>query len=191
MFELTKAKLRPLEYGDLRKILTWRNSERIRKSMFTTRLITWEEHLAWFDRLQHRNDQAVLLFIYKGISMGVINFTTIDQVNHCCEWGFYIGDDAAPPGSGTVMGLLGLDYAFGQLAMDIVHGQCYVTNMASVRYHKKLGFSFIKQLELSLDSWTECQVVKLFELKKDIWKNHRLKLYPQVFSDYEKVMVKP
>jgi UDP-4-amino-4,6-dideoxy-N-acetyl-beta-L-altrosamine N-acetyltransferase len=190
MFELAEAKLRPLEYGDLRQILTWRNSERIRKSMFTTHLITWEEHLAWFARLQHRDDQAMLLFIYRGVSMGVINFTT-DLVNHCCEWGFYIGDEAAPPRSGTVMGLLGLNYAFDQLAMDIVRGQCYVTNMASVRYHKKLGFSFIKQLELSLDGQDVCHLVKLFELKKEIWAIRRLKLYPQIFSDYEKVLVKP
>lgn len=191
MFNLTETRLRPLEYSDLRQVLAWRNSERIRQSMFTKHLIVWEEHLAWFERLQHRTDQAVLLFLYKDINLGVINFTSIEQANSCCEWGFYIGAEDAPPSSGTAMGLLGLDYAFEQLAMQTIKGQCYVNNIASIRYHEKMGFQFIKQLELWLDSQGGSQTVKLFELKKSAWEQQRLKLYPQVFEDYEKVMVKP
>lgn len=188
MFRVTDTELRPLESKDLRQVLMWRNSERIRNSMFTSHIISWEEHIAWFNKLQYRTDQAVLLFLYQREPIGVINFTELDKDKCCCEWGFYIGPEDAASGSGTAMGLLGLDYAFRQLGMKRICGQCLITNAASARYHEKLGFIFKNQTELQPDYQEDIFTVKQFQLEKEVWAARRLILYLQVFSDYEEVM---
>lgn len=189
MFNLAETELRPLQVKDLRQVLLWRNSERIRKSMFTSHQISWEEHVAWFEGLQHRTDQAVLLFLYKGEGLGIINFTKIDKGACCCEWGFYIGRERALPGSGTAMGLLGLDYAFTTLNLLTIYGRCFVTNIASVRYHEKLGFIYQGELPALAGNAQNLPAVKLFKLSKDLWINKRTFLYPQIFADFGKAMV--
>lgn len=189
MFSLAETELRLLQAEDLQQVLLWRNSERIRKSMFTSHQISWAEHVIWFERLQHRTDQAVLLFLYKGEGLGIINFTKIDKGACCCEWGFYIGPEGALPGSGTAMGLLGLDYAFAALNLVTIYGRCFVTNLASICYHEKLGFIYQRELPASAGSSQNLPAVKLFKLSKDTWMKKRAFLYPQIFADYEKAMV--
>ena len=189
MFRITDTDLRLLEFNDLEQVLLWRNSERIRNSMFTSRLIGWEEHVAWFNQLQHRKDQAVLLFSYQGVSMGVINYIKINRLKYNCEWGFYIGPEDAAPGSGTAMGLLGLDYAFKNLAMNTIRGQCFTINTASIRYHLKLGFVLQKKMTLQADNHATNSLVYFFELTKETWEEKRASLYPHIFADYEKVAV--
>nr|MDA8226443.1 hypothetical protein [Desulfitobacterium hafniense] len=110
MFSLRNSDLRRIKEEDLELILAWRNSGHVRTNMFNSQIISWQEHIAWFDKLKQRMDQTVLIYSYKDTPLGVVNFTKIDRKNGRCDWGFYIGCTQAPSGSGTAMGLLGLDY---------------------------------------------------------------------------------
>jgi UDP-4-amino-4,6-dideoxy-N-acetyl-beta-L-altrosamine N-acetyltransferase len=133
--------VRPIEMEDLPLVLEWRNTKRIRQWMYTDHIITWEEHLQWFTRLQTANDKKTLLYISEGKSVGIVNFTQIVLEHRRCTWGFYLGPEGLPPGTGYTMGSLALQYAFAQYPIDKINAEVFDSNEVSIRFHLKLGFS--------------------------------------------------
>jgi len=133
--------LREVEERDLERLLSWRNSERIRANMYSDHLITPEEHRTWFERL--RLERHAFSFVYEanGRPLGVVNLNRFDWGNRRCHWGFYLGETDAPRGSGTRMGLLALARVFEELGLHKVIGEAFSFNAASIAYHEKLGFS--------------------------------------------------
>ncbi|MEI6207384.1 MAG: UDP-4-amino-4,6-dideoxy-N-acetyl-beta-L-altrosamine N-acetyltransferase [Desulfuromonadales bacterium] len=141
MLKPEECSLRPIELDDLEKILQWRNSERIRANMYTEHVISLEEHMAWFERLKLQTTSVYLVFEVRNLPVGLVYYTDIDKNNSKSHWGFYLGEEKLPHGSGTVMGMLGLDYAFTQLNIRKLCGEAFAFNDASIRFHKKLGFA--------------------------------------------------
>lgn len=133
-------RLRPAEERDLEVLLCWRNAERIRANMYTDHLISMEEHRFWFERLGKERTACALIFEIDGIPTGVVNISRIDRRNGTCHWGFYLGVEDAPQGSGTIMGFLGLDHIFGALALRKVIGEAFAFNRSSIAFHERLGF---------------------------------------------------
>ena len=140
MLEYKKCNLRPIQEKDLKQILAWRNSESIRTMMFNEHLISWEEHLAWFQTLEKNESVQSLLFEYNETPYGQVNIRNIDKLHQRCYWGFYIGNTQAPKGSGLAMGYLAIDYVFNQIGVHKLCSEVLDYNEISRKYHMKLGF---------------------------------------------------
>ncbi|EGO62290.1 pseudaminic acid biosynthesis N-acetyl transferase [Acetonema longum DSM 6540] len=125
---------------DLDQVLAWRNSPRIRAAMFSDHIITIEEHRAWFQKVQNSEGSKLLIFLLEDIAVGVVNITDIDFRHNHCFWGFYIGIEPAPSGTGLAMGYFALNYAFGELGIRKLCSEVIVSNTTSLRYHHRLGF---------------------------------------------------
>ncbi|MES9798764.1 GNAT family N-acetyltransferase, partial [Bacillus toyonensis] len=69
-----------------------------------------------------------------------VNFTKIDEMNHTCYWGFYIGEKQSVKRAGTVLGLLALDYIFETKDIHKVCAEIIESNHISLNFHQKLGF---------------------------------------------------
>lgn len=137
---LEKVKLKCITESDLEMILNWRNQDSIRKVMYTSRLISFDEHVRWFQQLQNNPSSHSLLFYYDNRPFGVVNINRINLNNLTCDWGFYIGEKMAPKGLGTILGYKALEYIFEQLQMRKVCAEVLNYNEASIHFHKKLGF---------------------------------------------------
>lgn len=183
MFKLSDATLRRIQENDLDLILKWRNTDRIRKNMFQDGIIGWQQHVAWFETLQFRDDQVVLLFLLSNEPVGVVNFTNINHIENSCEWGFYIGREQVPKGSGLAMGILALEFAFLTLGVDSIIGQCFDSNRASSSYHEKLGFLYRKGLDKLFEREGTIFNVKQYELLSTEWRQKRIRLYRETFLD--------
>lgn len=173
--------LKPIREQDLKIVLQWRNSKRIKSFMYTDHHITWEEHCRWFENVKKDSQKRVLLLYHKDQPLGLVNFTNLDKENDRCYWGFYIGEETAPKGSGTVMGILALDKIFKEEGLHKVCSEVIHTNSGSFHYHKKLGFEtegrFVDHLwknnqyldvipmALFLDKWEKVRVELLRELE--------------------------
>jgi len=168
---------------DLRTVWGWRNSSRIRAVSFTDHEITWEEHLSWYDRSKNDDNIRPMLFVCGGTPTGVVSFTRIDRQAGRGEWGFYIGDQTAPKGTASIMGLLALDYAFGELDLQTVVGQSFVSNEASVRYHRRLGFRDIEGEDGRVKKGGEMLDVLRLELTAQRWRDLRPSLEQKLFSE--------
>lgn len=140
MTRIEDYQLRPIGREDLATVLRWRNSGRIKALMYSDHSITLAEHRQWFQRSVKDPNRQALLLVYRNQPIGVVNFTNIDRENGRCEWGFYIGDETAPKGSGTIMGWLALDTIFNDPGMHKVCSEIIATNRISYLFHQKLGF---------------------------------------------------
>ncbi len=133
--------LKPISNQDLKIVLKWRNSKRIKSFMYTDHQITWKEHYQWFESLKTNSQKKVFMLYYKATyPLGLVNFTNISKKNARCYWGFYIGEANAPKGSGTIMGILALDKIFNEENIHKVCSEVIHTNNKSLNYHRKLGF---------------------------------------------------
>lgn len=126
--------------SDLEMILTWRNAPEVRKSMYSSHLITMDEHRAWFESIRDRIDCQ--WFVYKekdGKPSGVVYFNNISKKNRSAFWGFYGGVDAVK-GVGSRMLSEALGYAFDNLMLHKINSDILIMNKKSIYLHKKLGF---------------------------------------------------
>ena len=169
--------LRPLAKSDLERVFHWRNSDRIRLNMFSDHIITMAEHSAWFDSVQLDNQNSIYrIFEFKGKPAGLVGFTDIDLKNQKCQWGFYIGEEDLPIGSGLIMGFLGVEFAFKYLKTRKLCGEVLAFNLRSINFHEKLGFleegRFIQHIRRN-DKYEDIFYLALFQ--KD-WENRKLTL---------------
>ena len=177
-----RFRLRPLTAGDLEQVLTWRNSERIRSAMFSDHLISVDEHHTWFERLKSAQDAVSLIFEYDGQPLGVVNITQIDKTTGDCTWGFYLGEPDALPGSGTLLGTLGLEYVFSTLGLNTVIGEAFAFNSASIAFHTKLGFSRKKTRDRHVLKDGKAEDVFAFSLSRDNWQRKKPELEKAVIQ---------
>ena len=61
------------------------------------------------------------------------------QAGASTVWGFYAAP-GAPAGTGSHLGRMALQFAFGSLQVHKVCGEALEGNEASIRFHRKLGF---------------------------------------------------
>lgn len=135
-----RARLIDFNESQLEQVLFWRNKEHIRNVMFHDEVITLEEHKKWFNNLKQNKNSIVKIFSLDDKLLGLVNFTDIDYSNEKCSWGFYIGENEAPKGSGTILGFLALEFIFEQLKLRKVCAEIIDINEKSRYFHQKLGF---------------------------------------------------
>ena len=131
--------VRRMNEGDLPLVLGWRNHPNIRRFMFTQHEITAQEHRNWFDRAQEDPQRALLIVESEDAPIGFVQFNPIGS-GAVADWGFY-ASPSAPKGSGRKLGQAALHHAFNELALHKVCGQAIESNLPSIGFHEKLGFS--------------------------------------------------
>jgi UDP-4-amino-4,6-dideoxy-N-acetyl-beta-L-altrosamine N-acetyltransferase len=177
MFVLKKVDLSHREL-----MLKWRNKDSIREVMYNDAPISRENHIKWFDQMQQNPQDKYLIFLFNDCPIGLINFINFHNDNKTCEWGFYIGNDEAPKGAGSIMAYLALDYIFSQEKMRKVKGEVLASNHKSVAFHKYLGFSqeglFRKEV-LRNDIYTD---ILRFGLLKEEWNIEKVRIKEKLYS---------
>jgi UDP-4-amino-4,6-dideoxy-N-acetyl-beta-L-altrosamine N-acetyltransferase len=131
--------IRALTDNDLPMLLAWRNHPAVRSYMLTQHEISLQEHRNWFARVEEDKTQQQLIVMDGVDPVGFVQFTQVCQ-GDIADWGFYTRPDA-PKGSGTKLGQAALAHAFKVLALHKVCGKAIESNVASISFHQKLGFS--------------------------------------------------
>ncbi len=182
MIRISDGHLRLLEERDLRTVLHWRNSLRIRESMFSDQVIVWEDHCRWYERMCKDSSIVYLLFEYDNQPAGVVHFAIQSERDKRCLWGFYLGEESFPRGVGSLMGYLALKYAFESLGTHKVSGEVLSHNKISLRFHEKLGFikeGYFKHHILKNGTYLD---VIFYSLLHDTWLSNHDEIWKRIFS---------
>lgn len=129
--------IRPVVPADLPVLLQWRNHPEIRAFLTTRHVISWKEHCRWFLRANGSEKHHILVFSDQNRA-GFVQFS-IESAGSC-EWGFYIMP-SAPKGLAMKLGTAAIEYAFSVLGVTSIKGRVDSKNLASKRFHEKLGFT--------------------------------------------------
>jgi UDP-4-amino-4,6-dideoxy-N-acetyl-beta-L-altrosamine N-acetyltransferase len=164
--------LRRLTEQDLDMILAWRNAPAVRQNMYTSRLISLDEHRAWFERLHDDDSRQYFIFERDGVARGVVGFTQISRASRRASWAFYASPDA-PRGTGSLMEFCALEHAFSELALHRLDCEVLDFNLAVVRLHQTFGFKVEGTLRAHhFDGTRYCDVVLLGILEEE-WDQQR------------------
>ena len=175
--------LRPMTAADLPVVLSWRNSEHIRESMFHDEVIGWDEHVAWYQRMQDCQHMLAYVFQRENRSLGVVTFTDLDRSNGRAHWGFYLGQVNTEPGVGSAMGFLGLAQGFDCLGFHKIIGEVLASNPRSIAFHRKLGFRQEGLFRRHVMRRGTYEDVLSFSMLGEEWQAQRPALLERIFGE--------
>lgn len=131
--------LRPMAEADLPLVLEWRNLEGVRKNMYTSHVISPEEHRNWWLAQNNNPRTRLLIASLDDQNVGVVIFTAYTGKRGVATWAFYAGN-VAKKGVGSMMEAAALEYAFSELDLRKLECEVLDFNMPVVNLHLRHGF---------------------------------------------------
>ncbi|MEO4054185.1 UDP-4-amino-4,6-dideoxy-N-acetyl-beta-L-altrosamine N-acetyltransferase [Solibacillus sp. CAU 1738] len=170
------ASLRDIVVDDLEKILAWRNQEHIRSVMFNNNIISWQQHMDWYNELKNKKSKISKMFTFKDVTYGVLNINDIDKYSNKCSWGFYIGEIESPKGTGLLLGYTCLEFIFKELKFRKLCAEVIETNKISCGFHEKLGFKLEGTLRKHIKRNDRYEDIYVYSLFANEWEEKRIEL---------------
>lgn len=135
--------LRPLDEDNLGHYFSWRNDPRIYKWCRQNEPISWEHHLAWFEK--QGKDPTVKMYeifhktdSFDGLS-GVCGLTSVDFVNRSAEFSLYVCPNLWGQGYGRQALMLLCKKGFNTFGLNHIFGESFEGNPA-IKMFESLGF---------------------------------------------------
>lgn len=141
--EATGIYLRPITYADTDKIVSWRNSDAVRKNFIYQGLFTQESHENWLRTMVETGHvvQFMICDSVSGRALGSVFIRDIDRKHNKAEYGIFIGEaDARGRGVGTAAAKLMLRYCFEEEGLHRVFLRVFAFNAQAIRSYEKAGF---------------------------------------------------
>ena len=135
--------LRPMSEQDTDLIVTWRNSEGVRKHFIYQNLFTREGHLAWLHNVVEAGKAVQMIICEIGTDrpVGSVYIRDIDMEHRKGEYGIFIGEsDSRGKGIGTQAAKLMVQYAFEKLKLHKLFLRVYADNLRAIGSYEKAGF---------------------------------------------------
>lgn len=135
--------LRLMTAEDTDDIVSWRNSEKVRKRFIYQGTFTREGHENWIRTMVETGKvvQMMICEIPTGKAVGSVYVRDIDATHHKAEYGIFIGeDDARGKGYGTAAARMMIQYCFEELKLHRLFLRVYAENTRAIRSYEKAGF---------------------------------------------------
>jgi len=131
--------LREVMRDDLPLVLGWRNHPSVRHAMLSSEIISYDEHLRWFEQTLASESSIHLIFEHDAEPQGVVYIHDWSGDSKIGKWGFY-KRPYAKRGMGRIMCREALDYFFCELGAQEIKAEVLINNNRSLDLHLDLGF---------------------------------------------------
>lgn len=121
-------------------IRNWRNSEKIRKWMYTDHVISKEEHRRFFENLNNNKRAFFWLIRLWDQYLGVLTLIRTDFRNKNTYYGIYANPDNKMLGKGEKLDTLAIKLAFKHANFHSLHLEVIEDNLAVIDLHERMGF---------------------------------------------------
>ncbi len=132
--------LRKIDLDDMDFVLKSRNSPDVRKNMYTSHVISREEHEIWYSGMLQDPTKEYFIFEIDSSPAGVVGFIDIARDSKIASWMFYSGDTSRK-GIGVKMEYYALEYAFSEMGLYKLCCEVLAFNEPVIKLHKKFGFN--------------------------------------------------
>lgn len=154
----------PMREDHLEKVLAWRNQEVNRKISFNSHLISMDEHLAWFSRLQDDPNRFSFVYVLDDRECGVVNISDFDPLQRSAIWGFFLDSEGLGDNELRAWQKLETEVikdAGNSLQLNRLSGDTFVENAAVIALHKRLGLEITREFTHIAVDGTEHEVVEM------------------------------
>lgn len=133
--------LRPISQEDTDNIVRWRNSDAVRKNLFSQADATREGHLRWLETMVKTGKCHQFIIELDGRAVGTAFLKNADYENKKAEFGIFIGEaDCRGKGVGQKATELVIDYGFSAMGLNRIYLSVFSDNVAAIKVYKKAGF---------------------------------------------------
>lgn len=135
--------LRLMTREDTDLIVSWRNSEAVRRNFIYQELFTRASHEDWIRTKVDTGEvvQTIICDMVTDVPLGSVYIRDIDRKHRKAEYGIFIGEASARGrGIGTAAAKLMLRYCFEEENLHRVYLRALAGNEAAIRSYEKAGF---------------------------------------------------
>jgi UDP-4-amino-4,6-dideoxy-N-acetyl-beta-L-altrosamine N-acetyltransferase len=133
--------LRPLQLGDITRVLEWRNLPEVATYMYTDHRISDAEHARWFASAMTDETKRYWIIELDREPVGLANLYDISTLQRRAYWAFYLADDRVRGrGVGSATERFVMRHVFEELALDKLCCEVLATNEGVVKMHERYGF---------------------------------------------------
>ncbi|GMN90424.1 UDP-4-amino-4,6-dideoxy-N-acetyl-beta-L-altrosamine N-acetyltransferase [Francisella sciaenopsi] len=125
-----------LDKTEKQMVLNWRNSERVRASMYNSQKIYLQDHLNFIEELMYDKYKKYFLVKNRNVNIGVVYLDNIK--NDEAIMGIYSNPELR--GQGTLLLNALLDYSFMSLNLQRIKLEVYADNCRARSLYGKYGF---------------------------------------------------
>ena len=140
-----------LTEAESRQILEWRNDESVRKNMYNTGIIPWENHQAFIESLKERTDRFYWQVSEGDVVCGSVNLVDVNHETDQAELGYFMTPDQMGGGKGFYFIFSALELAFEVLKLERLYGATNVGNRSATLFDEYFGFKKIGEKTLVID----------------------------------------
>jgi len=163
--------LKQLDENDLSLIREWRNSEKVRRVMFTDHIISYAEHLCWWENIKKDKTKQCFMYYFQGRKAGVVCYTGLGGTS--LSWGFYLSNQLETKKIQLQVWKNleeeALEYGFSCLNADKIVARVFEFNYPVIKMHQRFGFKIVAEEEKEKDQ--KIQKVIVMSLKQTELKN--------------------
>jgi len=145
-----------LTSNELQLVWNWRNHDSIRKWMYYSEIIPWEDHIKFIAKLKDIKDKIYFLVKREGIPTGVFSIVDINEFSG--EWGYYIAPEYHDQNHGVEFYYYSLQFIFEILNFRELTGYALKDNYPANSLNDLFGFTKILEYK---------EIHRLLELTKN------------------------
>lgn len=129
-----------LDEKRLLDVLSWRNSDSVRKEMVNTSLISEKEHFEFVRKLKDDKENIYwLVTALNGAALGVFYLNNIDFKNVSAELGIYVVPDGNIKGAGSFIMDSALEL-YSEMGLKKIFLKVFKNNERAFNFYVKNGF---------------------------------------------------
>lgn len=149
VIESGRLRLRSLTVADLPMTLAWRNQDAIRKWFFHSEIISPEQHRAWFESYQEKDNDFVFVIEEKRVlqrAVGQVSLYNIDWEKKRAEFGRLMIGDSEARGLGLAQEAtrILIEFAERELGLREIYLEVYADNLPAIAVYRACDFSIAK-----------------------------------------------
>ncbi len=160
----------PVSEDMIEKIRIWRNSKRVRENMLDDSIIEPHQQRIWFNNLSNTPSKQYKVFYQDSKPIGMLYFSEINL--RSCVWGCYVGEEAIWPGTGVLLAIAALDYAFNHLEVDKLRAEVFEHNISPIRMHQAFGYRTMRDRNVTTKNGRQVRLL-CFEYSQEEWRANR------------------
>ena len=139
-----EVSLRCLSIDDTQNIVRWRNSDFVRKNLFSQQTLT-NEHIEYYEsKIKTGKCKQFIIVIKedgKSMDVGTVFIKNLDYANSCGEFGIFIGEELARgKGYGKKATEQVLKYGFEVLGLNRIYLNVLADNTSAIKIYEHVGF---------------------------------------------------
>ena len=137
--------------AESRQILEWRNDPSVRKNMYNTGIIPWENHQTFIESLKERTDRFYWQVSSGDVVCGSVNLVDVNHETGRAELGYFMAPDQLGGGKGFYFIFSLLEFAFDVLNFESLYGATNVENRSATLLDEYFGFKKTGEKTLVID----------------------------------------